>query len=129
MRPLTESEHGDYSLFVELRINTLSTIARQHKRQSRATPRKKLDEEALAALCKALAHPARVKLLNYLADYGTCYFGKLTDILPLAPSTISQHVTVLKAAGLILGSDDNTRTCYCVNVERLDELKELIAAL
>lgn len=110
-------------------MSTLSTIARQHKRQSRATPRKKLDEEALAALCKALAHPARVKLLNYLADYGTCYFGKLTDILPLAPSTISQHVTVLKEAGLILGSDDNTRTCYCVNVERLDELKELIAAL
>ncbi|HEY0687251.1 MAG TPA: metalloregulator ArsR/SmtB family transcription factor [Steroidobacter sp.] len=88
-----------------------------------------MDEESLAVLCKALAHPARVKLLNYLADYGTCYFGKLTDILPLAPSTISQHVTVLKEAGLILGSDDNTRTCYCVNAERLEELKEMIAAL
>jgi ArsR family transcriptional regulator, arsenate/arsenite/antimonite-responsive transcriptional repressor len=108
---------------------SLNATAKQCKPQSRATPRKKLDEEALAALCKALAHPARVRLLNYLADYGTCYFGKLTDILPLAPSTISQHVTVLKEAGLISGSDDNTRTCYCVNVERLEELKELIAAL
>lgn len=107
----------------------MNTTAKQCKPQSRKTPRKELDEEALAALCKALAHPARVKLLNYLADYGTCYFGNLTDILPLAPSTISQHVTVLKGAGLILGSDDNTRTCYCVNAERLDELKELIAAL
>ena len=107
----------------------VSATAKQCKPQNRTTPRKTLDEEALAGLCKALAHPARVKLLNYLADYGECYFGKLTDILPLAPSTISQHVTVLKDAGLILGSEDNTRTCYCVNVERLEELKELIAAL
>ena len=46
-------------------------------KRSRASS--KVDEEALALLCKALAHPARVKLLNYLADFGTCYFGKLTD--------------------------------------------------
>lgn len=91
--------------------------------------RQPLDEETLATLCKALAHPARVKLLNYLADYGTCYFGKLTDILPLAPSTVSQHVTALKEAGLISACDDGTRTCYCVNVERLDALKKMIAAL
>jgi ArsR family transcriptional regulator, arsenate/arsenite/antimonite-responsive transcriptional repressor len=107
----------------------LNASARQCKPTARSSPRKKLDEEALASLCKALAHPARVKLLNYLADYGTCYFGKLTDILPLAPSTISQHVTILKDAGLILGSDDSTRTCYCVNPERLDELKDLIGSL
>lgn len=106
-------------------MSSNSAQCRAPKRSSRRA----LDEESLAALCKALAHPARVKLLNYLADYGTCYFGKLTDILPLAPSTVSQHVTVLKEAGLILGSDDNTRTCYCVNGERLEELKEMIAAL
>lgn len=70
-----------------------------------------------------------MKLLNHLADYGTCYFGKPTDILPLALSSVSQHVTVLKEAGSILGSDDNTRTCYCVNVERLEELQQSIAAL
>lgn len=80
-------------------------------------------------MCKALAHPARVKLLNYLADYGTCYFGKLTDILPLAASTISQHVTILKEAGLIEGSADNQRTCYCVNPERLRQLKDMIVDL
>lgn len=107
----------------------MSSTASQCRAPKRSPSRRTLDEESLAALCKALAHPARVKLLNYLADYGTCYFGKLTDILPLAPSTISQHVTVLKEAGLILGSDDNTRTCYCVNAERLEELKEMIAAL
>lgn len=80
-------------------------------------------------MCKALAHPARVKLLNYLAEYGTCYFGKLTDILPLAASTISQHVSILKEAGLIEGSEDSQRVCYCVNVERLQQFKQLIAAL
>jgi ArsR family transcriptional regulator len=107
----------------------LSAGARQSRVPHRASSRQQLDEEALAALCKALAHPARVKLLNYLSDYGTCYFGKLTDILPLAASTISQHVTVLKEAGLISACDDSTRTCYCVNAERLDALKKMIAAL
>lgn len=96
---------------------------------ARSRPRVKVDEEALALMCKALAHPARVKLLNYLADYGTCYFGKLTDILPLAPSTISQHVTILKEAGLIEGSADSQRTCYCVKPERLQQLKGMIADL
>lgn len=81
------------------------------------------------ASSKTNVHLARVKLLNYLADYGTCYFGRLTDILPLAPSTISQHVTILNEAGLINASEDNTRTCYCVNPERLDILKGLIANL
>jgi ArsR family transcriptional regulator len=96
---------------------------------NRAHPKAKVDDETLALMCKALAHPARVKLLNYLADYGTCYFGKLTDILPLAASTISQHVTILKEAGLIEGSDDSQRTCYCVNPQRLQQLKDMIANL
>jgi ArsR family transcriptional regulator len=95
----------------------------------RARSKAKVDEETLALMCKAIAHPARVKLLNYLADYGTCYFGKLTDILPLAPSTISQHVTILKEAGLIEGSADSQRTCYCVNPKRLQQLKDMIADL
>ena len=95
----------------------------------RTSPKTKVDEETLAALCKALAHPARVKLLNYLAAYGTCYFGKLTDILPLAASTISQHVTILKEAGLIEGSADSQRVCYCVNAERLQLLKDMVRDL
>lgn len=107
----------------------MAQAAKQCRSVPRAPNRRKVDEDALAALCKAIAHPARVKLLNHLADYGTCYFGKLTDILPLAPSTISQHVTILKEAGLIRASDDATRTCYCVNQDRLAELKELVAGL
>jgi ArsR family transcriptional regulator len=53
----------------------------------------------------------------------------LTDVLPLAPSTISQHVSVLKDAGLIEGSSDVLRVCYCVNQERLQQLKQAIGAL
>jgi ArsR family transcriptional regulator len=88
-----------------------------------------VDAEEIAMLCKALAHPARVQLLVYLASYGACYFGSLADVLPLAPSTISQHVTILKQAGLILGSSDEQRVCYCVNPERIQQLKQLIGML
>lgn len=88
-----------------------------------------LDVDEMAMLCKALGHPARVQLLRYLAAYGACYFGSLADVLPLAPSTISQHVTILKQAGLILGSSDEQRVCYCINPERLAQLKQLINAL
>lgn len=107
----------------------MATAARKCAPATRRADKAGVDEESLALMCKALAHPARVKLLNYLAEYGTCYFGKLTDILPLAPSTISQHVTVLKDAGLIEASEDSQRVCYCVDNDRLQQLKDMIAAL
>lgn len=88
-----------------------------------------IDVETLATLCKALGHPARVQLLKYLQQQGTCFFGTLTDVLPLAPSTVSQHVTILKEAGLIIGSADEQRMCYCINPERIQMLKKWIAAL
>lgn len=87
------------------------------------------DAEELALLCKALGHPARVKLLKHLADYGACFFGNLTEVLPLAASTVSQHVTILKEAGLIQGASDEQRVCYCINPERLQALKQMIAGL
>ncbi|MGX4643094.1 ArsR/SmtB family transcription factor [Massilia sp. SYSU DXS3249] len=88
-----------------------------------------IDADELALMCKALGHPARVQLLNYLSAYGACYFGSLADVLPLAASTISQHVSVLKQAGLIIGSADEQRVCYCVNTERLAQFKQMVAGL
>lgn len=88
-----------------------------------------IDADEVALLCKALGHPARVQLLKYLSAYGACYFGSLADVLPLAASTISQHVSILKQAGLILGSSDEQRVCYCINPERLAQLKQLIGGL
>ena len=85
--------------------------------------------EEIAQMCKALGHPVRVQLLCYLSSYGACYFGNLADIIPLAPSTISQHVTILKQAGLICGSSDEQRVSYCVNPARLAVLKQMIGSL
>jgi len=88
-----------------------------------------IDLDDLARMCKALAHPARLQLLRHLIDHGECYFGNLADVLPLAPSTISQHVSILKETGLIEGSSDVQRVCYCVNRERLQQLKSAIGEL
>jgi ArsR family transcriptional regulator len=90
---------------------------------------REIDADDLARMCKALAHPARIQLLRHLIDHGECYFGKLTDVLPLAPSTISQHVSILKDAGLIEGSSDVQRVCYCVNQDRLQVLRLAIGNL
>lgn len=92
-------------------------------------PDESLDAEELAVLLKALAHPARIRLLQHLARHGNCYFGNLSKVVDLAPSTISQHVQVLKAAGLLLGSAEEQRTCYCVNPDRLAVLKRLVETL
>lgn len=91
--------------------------------------REELDAEELAVLLKALAHPARIRLLQHLAGHGTCYFGSLSDVVELAPSTTSQHVKVLKDAGLVLGSAEEQRVCYCVNPDRLTLLKRMVEAL
>jgi len=80
-------------------------------------------------LFKALAHPARVQLLRHLANHGTCYFGDLSEVVGLAASTTSQHVKILKEAGLLLGSAEEQRTCYCVNPDRLAVLKRLVEVL
>ena len=88
-----------------------------------------LDADELAALLKALAHPARIRLLQHLARQGSCYFGNLSDVTGLAASTTSQHVKVLRDAGLVLGAAEEQRTCYCVNPARLDLLKQLVGAL
>lgn len=88
-----------------------------------------LDADELAALLKALAHPARIRLLRHLARHGTCYFGNLSEVTGLAPSTTSQHVKVLKDAGLVLGSAEEQRTCYCVDPGRVALLKRLVKAL
>ena len=111
-------------LFVILRITNMTPI-------TCATPPDvvQVDAEELAVLLKALAHPARIRLLQHLGRHGTCHFGDLSDIVGLAPSTTSQHVKVLKEAGLVLGSADEQRTCYCVNPDRIAVLKRLVEAL
>ena len=86
-------------------------------------------DEELAILAKALGHPARVKIMRLLIARNECICGEICGELPLAQSTISQHLKMLKAAGLIRGEVDGPRICYCVNPVMLERLKALVAAL
>lgn len=72
-------------------------------------------EQDLAAFAKALSHPARIAILKALAQKNECICGELVDVLPLAQSTVSQHLKELKNAGLINGTVDGPRSCYCIN--------------
>ena len=86
-------------------------------------------DEELAELAKALGHPARVAILRQLADEGECVCGQIVSALPLAQATVSQHLKVLKDAGLVQGEIDGPRVCYCINPEVVKKFKKLVAAL
>ncbi len=83
----------------------------------------------LAALAKALGHPARVQILRFLLSRDACMCGEINEVVPLAQSTVSQHLKVLKEAGLIVGEIDGPRVCYSPNPLALARLRELIAGL
>lgn len=72
-------------------------------------------EQDLAVFAKALSHPARIAILKVLAQKNECICGELVDVLPLAQSTVSQHLKELKNAGLITGETDGPKICYCIN--------------
>ena len=86
-------------------------------------------DEQLALLAKALGNPARVRILRLLLARDACYCGQLVDELPLAQATVSQHLTVLKRAGLVVGEIERMRTCYWASREQLSELYELAGDL
>lgn len=81
------------------------------------------DDARLAKLCKALGHPVRIQILRILMARGVCVCGDLVEELPVAQSTVSQHLKVLKEAGLVQGEIDGPRRCYCIDPDALAELK------
>ena len=81
------------------------------------------EQNQLAAMAKALAHPARIAIMEHLIKKGTCVCGDIVEELPLSQSTVSQHLKELKKAGLIRGSIEGTFTCYCVDTSCCTELK------
>ena len=85
--------------------------------------------EALAELAWAVAHPARVRIMRLLINRSACICGEIVDELPLAQSTVSQHLKILKASGLVQGEVDGPKVCYCINPEKLEQLKSLVASL
>lgn len=92
-----------------------------------ATRTKKDPAELLAGFCKALGHPARIKILKHLLDVDQCICGRIVEVLPLAQSTVSQHLKVLKESGLVQGAVDGPKTCYCVNKKELKALLEVFS--
>lgn len=86
-------------------------------------------DQELAMLAKAIAHPARVRILRVLVHRTACVCGDLVDELPLAQSTVSQHLKVLKEAGLIRGEVDGPRVCYCIEPRAVRRLRALVAGI
>lgn len=78
-------------------------------------------EQELALVAKALSHPARIAILKVLAKHTACICGEIVEVLPLAQSTVSQHLKELKAAGLIEGTVDGPRSCYCINWKAVEK--------
>lgn len=84
-------------------------------------------EEAIARYAKALSHPVRIRILNFLEKQSCCFTGKLTEEIPMAQSTISQHLKELKEAGLIQGDVLPPRIKYCINQNAWAEAKKAFA--
>ena len=80
-------------------------------------------EARTVALLRAIAHPARYRIVKLLAVRQACVCGDLVDELPLAQSTVSEHLKVLKDAGVVRGNVEGPNTCYCLDPEALEWLK------
>lgn len=86
-------------------------------------------EQQVAVIAKALGHPARVAILQLLAQRRSCVCGELVLELPISQSTVSQHLKELKAAGLVQGDIDGPRVCYCLNPDGWARARQLLGDL
>lgn len=77
-------------------------------------------DQKIADLAKTLGHPARIAILRILAEKNTCICGEIVEVLPLAQSTVSQHLKELLSANLIKGTVDGLKSCYCINWETMN---------
>lgn len=84
-------------------------------------------QNQLATIAKALAHPARIAILEYLLRCGTCFNGDLVKELGLAQPTISQHLKELKNLGIIKGTIEGVSVNYCINAEQWEEIKNILS--
>lgn len=103
-------------------MNNLSTMRRTTSEIAYST-----EEEIIARYAKALSHPVRIRILNFLECQSCCFTGELTEEIPLAQSTISQHLKELKEAGLIQGDVLPPRIKYCINQKTWAEAKKVFA--
>lgn len=81
------------------------------------------EQNDLAVLFKAMSHPARIAIIQYLLSVDSCICGDIVNELPLAQPTVSQHLKELKNAGIIKGSIEGTAICYCLNQETISTIE------
>jgi ArsR family transcriptional regulator len=96
-----------------------------------ASPKKEnftTEENELADFAKAISHPARIAILNKLAEKNMCICGEIVEVLPLSQSTVSQHLTELKKIGLVQGTIDGQKSCYCIDWNILNSKLQLLNA-
>ena len=82
-------------------------------------------EERLARFAKAMGHPTRIAILKFLASQDCCFFGDIHEVLPIAKATVSQHLSILKDAGLIQGEIFPPKVKYCINPQHWEMAKEM----
>ena len=88
-----------------------------------------MNDQLLADRLKALAHPARLEILRVLANRGRCVCGEVVEVMPLAQATVSQHLKILKEAGLVRGDIDGRNSCYCLDPQGIADLREALDGL
>lgn len=86
-------------------------------------------QNQLASMAKALGHPARIAILQYLSTQNSCVCGSIVDEIGLAQATVSQHLKALKEAELIQGTVDGVSVCYCVNPDKINWVKNELSNL
>ena len=84
-----------------------------------------VNQEVLARFAKALGHPTRIEILVFLASQDSCFFGDIHDELPIAKSTVSQHLKELRDAGLIIGEIETPKVRYCIHKENWEIARKL----
>ena len=86
-------------------------------------------QNEIAVLAKALGHPARIAIIEYLLSVNTCICGDIVNILPLAQPTVSQHLSALKNAGLIKGNIEGNAICYCIDDRGIEKLQSYFTSI
>jgi len=86
-------------------------------------------DEDLALIAKALSHPARIQIIRLLLSKTTCIGGDIVDVVGLAQSTVSEHLRILKASGIIIGEITRPRVCYSLSPRRLNQFKDFLGLI
>lgn len=109
-----------YIVILQYKNNTMGATKSDHFTES---------QNELAVLTKALGHPARIAIIEYLLKVNTCICGDIVNELPLSQPTISQHLKELKNAGLIKGNVEGNAICYCINEKGFEKIKGFLGVV